>query len=174
MKWFNKDKRIWRLSFLAMLVVAMIGPWSFDRVSVPQPFPCGLPNVRLDDNFCGVPTSVMWILFVMPSTFVYLMDALIKGVHQPYNYARAEWLTLLLSIILILPFLSTVVVVIWDKQHRLMKIHLVSLGLAVGTGLLLVTPRLVPSSWMLWGVWLYIILTVGLLAVEILAASKKN
>ena len=109
----------------------------------------------------------------MPSTFVYLMDALITGVHQPYNYARAEWLTLLFSIFLILPFLSTVALVIWDKHHRLMKIHLISLGLAAGTGLFVATSRFVSSSWMLWGVWLYIILTVGLLAVEILAASKK-
>ena len=36
MKWFNKDKRIWRLSFLAMLVVAMIGPWSLDKSQRPS------------------------------------------------------------------------------------------------------------------------------------------
>jgi hypothetical protein len=174
MKWFNKGKRIWRLSFLAMLVVAMIGPWFFDRINVPQPYTCHLPNVRLDDDFCGVPVSILWILGMMPSTFVYLMDALIKGIDRPYNYAGAEWLTLLFSIFLILPFLSTVLLVIWDKQQRLMKIHLISLGLAAGTSLLVLAFSFASSSWMLWGVWLYVILTVGQLAVEILTVSKKQ
>jgi hypothetical protein len=166
MLWFKEHKSIWRVVFLVMLALAITGPWFFDRVHVPQPHTCSLPNVRLDDDFCGVPTSITWLLRVMPAQFVYLVDGLMKGTPRPYNYARAEWLMLLFSIFLILPFLSTLALLIWQKWNWLSMFHRILLGLAAGTGLLVGIPGFSASSWMLWGVWLYICLTISMLIIE--------
>ncbi len=170
MLWFNEYKRNCRLFFLVMLIVAMIGPWFYDRSGVPLPYGCSFPNIRFDDDFCGVPISITWLLREIPSQFSYLISGLISGDHR--SYATREWLVLLFSIFLILPFLSTPIVIKWEKQ----TFHHVSLGLAAGTGLLIgmLALRFSVASWMLWGVWLYILLTAGLLIVEVLAASKNS
>lgn len=153
-----------------MLVLAMIGPWFFDRVSVPQPYTCSLPNVRLDDDFCGVPTSITWLLVGVPSQFVYLMKGLITGVSRPY--VTSEWLAMLFSIFLILPFFSTLVLVIWQKYNWLSIFQRISLGSAAGTGLLIGILGFSASSWMLWGLWLYMCLIVSMLKFEVLALRK--
>jgi hypothetical protein len=172
MLWFNEYKRNWRVFFLVMLAVAMFGPWFFDRIFVPQPNICSLPNVRLDDDFCGIPISITWLLSGVPSEFVYLLKGLITGVYQPYTIS--SWFFILLSISLVLPFFSTLVLVIWENWNRTVIFHHIALGLATAAGLWVGIPDLSIRSWMLWGVWLYIILTGGLFAVEILAASKNN
>ena len=165
---FKEHKRNWRVFFLAMLALAMFGPWFFDRISVPQPYICSLPNVRLDDDFCGIPISITWLLGEIPSLFSYLISGLISGDHR--SYATREWLVLLFSIFLILPFLSTPIVIIWEKQ----TFHRVALGLAAGTSLLIGIFGLFIGNWALWGAWLYTFLTAGLLMAEILAMSKAR
>lgn len=168
MLWFKEHKRNWRVFFLAMLALAIFGPWFFDRVSVPLPYTCSPPYIRLDDDFCGIPISITWLLREIPSLFSYLISGLISGDHQ--SYATREWLVLLFSIFVILPFLSTPIVIKWEKQ----TFHRVSLGLAAGTGLLIgiLARSLSIVSWMLWGAWLYVFLTAGLLVMEIVAAPK--
>lgn len=166
MLWFKEHKRKWRLAFLIMLVIAMIGPWFFDRISVPQPYICSLPNVRLDDVFCGVPVSITWLLAGVPSQFTYLVNGLITG--SPTNSRATEWLFILFSIFLIFPFLSTPILILWQEQRYWSAIHRVALGLAAGTSLLIGILDFSMASWMLWGVWLYIGLAISMLGLEVL------
>lgn len=174
MLWFKEHKSIWRVVFLGMLALAITGPWFFDRVHVPQPHTCSLPNVRLDDNFCGVPISITWLIRVMPAQFVYLVDGLINGTPRPHNYARAEWLMLLHSTLLVLPFLSTLALLIWHKLNWLSLLQRISLGLAAGAGLLVGILGFSASSWRLWGVWLYICLTISMLIFDVLVSKRQN
>jgi hypothetical protein len=39
LSWLNDGKRIWRVIALAMLVLAFLGPWAFDRILVPAEYP---------------------------------------------------------------------------------------------------------------------------------------
>jgi hypothetical protein len=174
MLWFKEYKRNWRVTFLIMQIIAMIGPWFFDRIWVPQPYICSSPNVRLDDVFCGVPISITWLLAGVPSQFTYLVNALIAG--STSNYAATEWLFILFSIFLTFPFLSTPVLILWQEQPYWSAIHRVALGLAAGTGLLIGILDFSVASWMLWGVWLYICLTICMwgLEVSIFKIHKKR
>jgi hypothetical protein len=166
MNWINQHKRNVRTAFLILLVIAMIGPWFFDRIWVPQPYICSLPNVRLDDVFCGVPVSITWLLAGIPSQFIYLVNGLITG--PTSDYAATEWLFLLFSIFLLFPFLSTPILILWQEQRYWSAIHRVALGLAAGTGLLIGILVFSVASWMLWGVWLYICLTISMWGWEVL------
>ena len=166
MLWFNENKLNWRAAFLIMLVIAVIGPWFFDRIWVPQPYTCSLPNVRLDDVFCGVPTSMTWLLAGVPSQFTYLVNELIMDSTSPYP--ASEWLFILFSVFLMFPFVSTAMLILWEEQRYWLPVHRVALGLAAGTGLLIAIPDFSAASGMLWGVWLYICLTICIGALEVL------
>lgn len=168
MLWFKEHKGNWRIAFLIMLAVAMVGPWFFDRIWVPQPYTCSLPNVRLDDVFCGVPTSITWLLAGVPSQFTYLVNELITD--STSNYAATEWLFILFSIFLIFPFVSTPILILWQGQRYWSAIHRVALGLAAATGLLIGILDFSVASWMLWGVWLYTGLTISMWILEFLIA----
>ena len=65
MLWLDKNKRIWRTAILIMLLVALIGPWTFERINVPAKYPCTSPFIRLEGDFCGEPMSGIWILSLM-------------------------------------------------------------------------------------------------------------
>jgi hypothetical protein len=151
-----------------MLVIAVIGPWFFDKIWVPQPYICSLPNVRLDDVFCGVPVSIDWLLAGIPSQFTYLVNGLITG--STSNYAAAEWLFILFASFLMFPFVSTPILILWQEQRYWSAVHRVALGLAAGTGLLIGILDFSVASWMLWGVWLYICLTISMWRLEFLVA----
>ena len=172
MLWFKEHRRNWRVFFLVMLVVAMFGPWSFDKIGVPLPNKCSFPSIRLDDVFCSSPVPIAWLLAEIPSQLTYLMIGLIAGV--PPIRVASEWLYILLSIFLILPFLTTPVLIIWEKRQRGSPFHRVALGLAAGTSLRIGIIGLSIGNWALWGAWLYTFLTAGLLMAEILAMSKSR
>jgi hypothetical protein len=166
MLWLKEHRRIWRAAFLITLVIAMIGPWFFDKIWVPQPYTCSLPNVRLDDVFCGVPTSITWLLAGVPSQFTYLVNELITDSTSPYP--ASEWLFILFSLFLMFPFVSTPILILWQEQRYWSTFHRVALGLAAGTGLLIGILDFSVASWMLWGVWLYICLTICMCGLEVL------
>jgi hypothetical protein len=113
-----------------------------------------------------------WLLAEIPLQLAHLVNGLIAGV-PPISVA-SEWLYILLSIFLILTFLSTPVLIIWEKRQRWAGFHRVVLGLAAGTSLLIGVIGLFIGNWALWGAWLYTFLTAGLLMAEILAISKTR
>ena len=48
--------RFWRVIILAMLMISFVGSWFLDLIWVPVENDCA-PNIRLDENFCGVSNS---------------------------------------------------------------------------------------------------------------------
>jgi hypothetical protein len=70
MSWINKHKRVWRVAILVLLLVAIMGPWTFDRINVPSEYPCSTPNIRLEGDFCGTPMSGIWIFSWMVGGFI--------------------------------------------------------------------------------------------------------
>jgi len=68
MVWLDKYKIIWRVGFLLLLVAAVNAPWGYVLIHVPGPYTCSLPNVRVSEDYCGIPFSIITHLtvFVMP------------------------------------------------------------------------------------------------------------
>ena len=58
--WINEHKNGWRVALLVVVLVAIMGPWTFDPINVPSEYPCQAPYIRLDDDFCGTPLPGTW------------------------------------------------------------------------------------------------------------------
>ena len=167
MSWINKNKKVLRVIILALLGVAFIGPWTFDLINVPSEYSCSAPNIRLYGDFCGVPLSGIRILYWMVSGFIYAIKALGTGSMLFYDWARELLFSLLLFLIL-LPFFSTLLLILRGDSRRLQIFNVVTLSLALGLCLLLGFSNYPKLFWVLWGVWLYIGVAAAALVLEIL------
>jgi hypothetical protein len=162
MSWIRKQQRLWRLAALVLLLVAIAGPWGFDRIHVPSPYTCSAPHVRLDDTFCGLPLSLAWTL---QGSFSHLGSMLRSLATYP--------LTALIFLPL-LPFISTMLLLLPGERRRAFTVQLLVLGL-VGVGILALL--LLPpwrGHWALWGIWLYTGVIAALLLLEILALRQRR
>jgi hypothetical protein len=168
--WINEHKKVWRAAVLIVLVVAIMGPWFFDRIHVPAQYPC---SFRLEGDFCGVPVSVTY-LFGAVSEFLYRSGQLLSGAMGFGEWARGLFLGLLLSL-LVLPFFSTLLLILAGDQQRRQVFNIVAWGLAANSGLLLGVLGFSRLHWALWGIWLYIGLAASALILEVLAlvAGRK-
>jgi hypothetical protein len=167
MSWINEHKNVGRAAVLIVLVVAIMGPWFFDRIHVPAQYPC---SFRLEGDFCGVPVSGTY-LFGAVSEFLYRSGQLLSGAMGLGEWARGLLIGLLMSL-LVLPFLSTLLLILAGDQRRRQVFNIVAWGLAVGVGLLIGLSSYPKLYWALWGIWLYIGLAASALILEGLALAK--
>lgn len=140
----NKSKSIIRAGALLLIVLALLGPWMYDQVFVPAEYEytCDKPFIRLDSDFCGIPLSVI----------------------QFFNWFAVGFLFPFL-----LPFLTTAVLIWKVETRRLRTINLIAWALALLLTLLLFFAQLQDQAFRLWGLWLYVLVAFGMLAVEFLA-----
>jgi hypothetical protein len=171
MSWINKHKRFWRVAILVLLLVAIMGPWIFDRINVPSEYSCS-PNIRLDGDFCGVPMPGIWILFWMVAAPISEVVGLVTGATVLADFGVVFLKRLLASLVLlliVLPFFSTLRLILRGDRTRQQVFHVVLWALAAGIGLLFGLSSLPKLYWVLWGTWLYIGLAVSALILEVLA-----
>jgi hypothetical protein len=176
MSFIAENKVLWRKLVLALLIISMLGPWTFDLLNVPAQYPCGKPSVRLYGDFCGYPMSGFGALIWAAGGFFYILDELIKG-----NIAARipELIIPIYTWIIILPFFS-ILLLIWNKNsRRLQTINLVAWGLAcllTLTMFILQTNRdqFVHFFYLLWGIWLYILVAIGTIIFEILVLRSNT
>lgn len=173
---FLIEKSVLRRRFvLALLIVSMLGPWSFDLLNVPAQYPCGKPSVRLYGDFCGYPMpGFAGVLWAAGSSFT-MLDALIRG-----NSAGRlpELLSTISAWIILLPFFSILFLIGNPGSRRLQGINLIAWGLA---GLVTLAAIVLQTSreqvglffYLLWGLWLYLLLAIGTTLFEILAWRSK-
>jgi hypothetical protein len=134
MTWTNEHRRIWRTSALLLLVVALIGPWAFDRIHVPAEYPCSPPNFRIEGDFCGVPISGERIFASVLGYFGSKAAALITGARS-FSDAARELLFSFRLLLLFLPFFTTLFLILRGERWQIF--HVVACGLAAVTGLFL-------------------------------------
>lgn len=162
----NEYKAGWRKIFLVLLLVALIGPWYFDRVHVPPAYPCS-SGIRLDEDFCGLPGSGLWIVpFAFGGVFNVARELIASS-------GDTSWLMVLsgfLPLLILLPFFS-LLLAMWRPQNRRGQIfHMIIVGVAaVSTGLFLSLPSFSRLHWALWGPWFYLCLALSMLLLESLA-----
>lgn len=175
MPWILEHKNIWRALLLGMLLVALLGPWAFDKLSVPAEYPCGSPTVRLSGDFCGYPLSGLWILGGFVSELINRIGALSAGIMTASDIDVGSKI-LLSVVLLVLPFFSTLLLILTGSRHRLQTFNIVAWGLALGFVVLFEFITSFSSLyWSLWGLLLYAGLAIAALTLELatLAADKR-
>lgn len=165
MNWLKSHKRIWRTAILALLILALLGPWAFDLLSVPAEFACQPPNVRIDSRFCGYPMSGLTaVLSTIPPGFA-LISELVAGTLNVAHPGNA-WLMLLFWLPLLV-LLSLAMLVIWPKLRGWLAFHLVFLALtAVAAGVYM---AFIPADriGLVWGLWLFLAAALAALGLEV-------
>jgi hypothetical protein len=174
MLWLSEHKRVWRLAVLGLLVVAILGPWTLDPIWVPAERQCHAPFIRMEGDFCGMPLSGAWLLWALVSEFISLVISLVTGAPVLTNWGRA-FLFLLFALLSVLPFFSTLLLILAGDRLRRQVFNVAAWSLAAGIGLLMGMSSYPRLYWALWGIWLYIGLAAGALILEILtlAAGRK-
>jgi hypothetical protein len=176
MSFIADNKALWRKLVPVLFIISMLGPWIFDLLNVPAQYPCGKPSVRLYGDFCGYPMSGFEVFTYANSGFLFFLDQLIKG------FIAGRILDLIFPFstwLIILPFFSTLLL-IWNKNsRRLQTINLIAWGIAclvIFTVFILQTREdlFVRSLYLLWGIWLYLLVAIGTIIIEILVLRSDT
>ena len=170
MSWIVEHSRDWRVGALVMILVAFVGPWWFDRINVPAEYTCSAPNVRLKGDFCGVPVTGLWFFRWGLPGLVYASIELVKGAMTFLDWFRALLFSLF-TLLLVLPVIPTLLLVLLRDRRRWQVFGVVAWSLAAGLGLLIGLSSYPRLFWMLWGIWLYIVLAVSALILEVLTMT---
>ncbi len=183
MSWINEHKRVWRVVILVLLLVAMMGSWAFDRINVPAEYPCSAPNIRLEGDFCGMPMSGIRIFSWMIVGVIGMIVGPLTGApgfaDRGGAFLRESLFTLVMLmalLLLLLPFFNTLLSLVRRDRRRRQGLNVAAWGFAAGIGLLMGMSGYPKLFRVLWGVWLYVGLTVGALILEALtlAAEKRS
>ena len=161
---------VWRGALLALLFVALLGPWWFDRIVVPAQYAC-TTAVRLEGDFCGIPMAGIWTLLWIVAVPANMLAGLTSGNTTVADFLKGVPISLVLCS-LVLPFISTVILILRGEGPRRRVFQIIACGLAAGAGLFFGLSSHPALFWVLWGVWLYTGLAVMALILELLAASK--
>jgi hypothetical protein len=168
--WFVKHKNILRQVALVLLIVSLLGPWAYDRINVPAEYDCDKPFVRLEGDFCGYPMSGILFLEWFAGGFFHIIVELVKG-----NFTgRSRELITGLSLLLLIPF-ATTTLLLWKKETpRLRTINLIAWILAFILALTVFILQVTEQNFRLWGLWLYILVAVSAIIFEILLLNEKT
>ena len=162
-----------RVIFLALLSLAMIGPWMFDRINVPAEYTCYPPNVRLYIDFCGVPLSGIQLLYLFFSGLIFASKGLVGG-----SVGFIDWLRQIAfslpGFLILLPIFSTLNIVLRRAQLSQQIFNLAAWVMALGIGTLIGLSGYPRLFWALWGVWLYIGLAFAQVILGISDLSLKG
>lgn len=162
--WFIRYKHVLRLAILALLIISLLGPWMYDLIHVPAEYACNAPFVRLEGDFCGMPMSGIQFFTWFTGGLFYIIVELLKGTFT----GRFRELIAGLSILPLIPFVTTILL-LWKKETpRLRTVNLVAWILAFILTLTVFILQINEQSFRLWGLWLYILAAVGALTVEML------
>jgi hypothetical protein len=165
-----------RTLVLTLLIISMLGPWTFDLINVPAQYECDTPFVRLYGDFCGYPLSGFGTVKWATSGFFYILGTLIQG---NFKARLSELMILLCALIVVLPFFSVVIVLMYRNSRRLRASNVIVWGLACLPTLTLfilqaTRAQSVQFFHLLWGLWLYILLAIGTVIVEILVWRSNS
>jgi len=177
MSWINEHKNIGRVAVLMLLLVAMMGPWTYTADGVPPAEWCRDPNILLENRRCVRLVSGATVLTFMPLAFLWMCVGLVTEETVLADRAR-EFLGVFLFtmrlFLLVLPFFSTLLLVRGRDSRRLRVFHLMAWGLAAVLSLLPVVSDSVLHSGRFWGIWLYTGLAASVLTLEMFALAARS
>lgn len=168
-------RRIWMGIALALAIVALMGPWAFDRINVPAQYECTRPNVRLEGDFCGMPVTGLWVLMVTIQAVRGLPAAWLRG-EPGLSGGFPEIFLAGIPLLLVLPIITAIVRIWRSESRRWAVINLFAWGLSfIVAGWIFVAgiyERWIPFG--VWGVWLYVAAAFFMMAVDIHSLIRAN
>ena len=149
-------------------LLAMLGPWSFDLVGVPAQFACNGLSVRLAGDFCGFPVSVFGGGIMVS---INLFRALVRG--TPASSLRPELTALVIVLCIFLPFFSSFALIRKKNSRRTLVINIILLVLGGIAALVMLAmqlnrPQVAPVIYLVWGAWLYILVAMSAIVLEVM------
>lgn len=166
-----EHKRIWRTGTLLLLLIALAGPWFFDKIHVPQEYECA-GAVRLEGDFCGIGISGVKAAAMVVGMIAYTAA---QAISEGGLLQRARELMIELAVVLIiLPLFSLMYLQL--KGHR-RHVAILSLGCAATMAVVaisLVSQRSPHFFWDLWGPWLYFGTLLGSLVLELFSRQSEK
>ena len=180
MSWINEHKNVGRVAVLVLLLVAMMGPWTYSSDGVPPAAWCRDPNILLENGRCVGLVSGATVLTFMVGAFLSMSVGLVTGATLLPDRAR-EFLGVFLFTVgiflLILPFFSTLLLIRGRDPQRWRVFHVMAWGLAVLSVLpllIMLTSATVMPPGQLWGIWLYFGLAASVLTLEMFALVAER
>jgi hypothetical protein len=176
MAWMNQRKDRVRVAVLVLLLVAIVGPWTYTSDGMPPAEWCRSPNILLGNGRCVRLMSGVEVLTFMSGAFLSLNVQLVKGTLVLAERAReffGVYLFMVLLCLLVQPLISTLLALGRDRPLGGMY-QMVTWALAfVLSGLIWVASCFSGPGPKLWGLWLYFGLSVSVLAVELWASRAR-
>ena len=173
MSWIGEHRTVWRVAILAVVLVAITGPWTFDHIWVPSEHSCSGPHVRLNDKFCGIPLSGTWLFRFMAIGFINTSARLVAGGGDAVKQARESLIGVGLFL-LVLPVFSSLPLILFGDRRRRQVLNVAAWVLAAGMGLLIGMSSHPRVFWVRWGLWLYIALAAIALTLEVLTLAARR
>jgi hypothetical protein len=134
MSWLEKHKRIWRTAIFILLILAVLGPWAYERISVPAEYACSPPYIRLEGDFCGFPWSWIRGFFWVSGGLISISVGMVTGELIFIEWIREIFVSLLLFLPL-LPFFSTLLLILREDHPHRQVFTIIAWGLSIGMGL---------------------------------------
>ena len=177
MSWIDEHMNVGRVAVLVLLLVAMMGPWTYSSDGVPPAPWCRAPNILLENGRCVRLVSGATVLTFMAGAFLSMSVGLVTGATVLADRAR-EFLGVFrfttYLFLLLLPFFSTLLL-IWGRDSRRWRVfHLLAWGLAAVSSLLPVVFESALRSGQFWGIWLYVGLAASTLTLEMFALATGS
>ncbi len=155
------------------MLAGLIGPWVFETINVPAEYTCQPPNVRLHGDFCGIPMSGIYVVWVIFAETVRSIGVLITGSSKLVDMTRIFPITFL-GLAVILPGLSTLLVWLRPNGRRRAIFHWAACVLAAGAGLLVGLSSYPRLFYIDWGVWLFLAAAIAAAALELILLLKRQ
>ena len=155
----------WRKIVLLLMFVAISGPWAIERLSVPEPYKCN-NGFRVDENFCGYPISGLQIFIVLFGNVFGSAFRLFVGGGNFTEFAVSFFVVLFV----LLPIIS-MLLLIASKEKPFGGGEGIHIGILIFTiilGLTGIAVDMVKIMGELWGIWLYLLLLISELVLELL------
>lgn len=173
MTWRRERMRIWRTGFLALFLVALVGPWVFDPVFVPGEDPCTPPFIRLERDFCGLPMSGIRLVGWMSIGSASETTGLITGTTPLERWWRGPLISLALAVIL-LPFFTTLLLALLRESRHWQPVNLAAWALAGGFVLVIILFGPSQNHASLWGLKVYLGLAAAAFILELSMAARQK
>jgi len=174
MAWIIQHKNWVRIAVLALLIITILGPWGYAHDGVPPAEWCQPPFLLLENGNCVGRESGAFYLLISIIGFPAGIMQFLSGELVLSDLGRHSMFALFFLGLFFLPFISTLLLVRSGSNMRRRTFYVIAWGLAAALGLLVALSAEVFHPAHLWGIWLYILLAVGLLAFELLAALLEN
>jgi hypothetical protein len=170
----KRHYRQWRIAFLVLLLITLIGPWTFDLIWIPSDHFCDPPYLQLNEDYCGIPLSGIWQFRWGLDIYIESGAGLVTGKLEFGDWVR-EFLFSLLLLSPSLPLINTLLLILRGDHSFRRALTFIAWISAVAFGLFWGLNNFPRMFWLVWGVWLYTGVAICALILEIrLIFSNHN